>query len=142
MEIVDNDSNLEAVENKINKIVSGFKEMQSSIDVKYDKLQFVLARVQLETETLALKKEQINKFLILEEKMGARLREFARISTEEAEGYREIVKLRRCLMPSILKSKEDKLTLAKNEEKLSGDVCSPYSETSLYLMVSKFSTIK
>ena len=55
--------------------------MQSSIDVKYDKLQFVLAQVKLETETLALKTEEIDKFLILEEEMGARLREFAWIST-------------------------------------------------------------
>jgi len=31
MEIADNDSNLEAVDNKINKYVSRFKEMQSSI---------------------------------------------------------------------------------------------------------------
>ncbi|TKY53832.1 hypothetical protein E2542_SST18238 [Spatholobus suberectus] len=121
-EIADNDSNLEAVENKINKVVSGFKEMQSSIDVKYDKLQSVLAQVKLETETLALKKEEIDNFLIQEEEMGARLREIARISMEEAEGYREIVKLRRSLMSSILKSREDKLTLAKNEEKLCGDV--------------------
>lgn len=122
MEIADNDSNLEAVENKINKVVSGFKEMQSSIDVKYDKLQSVLAQVKLETETLVLKKEEIDNFLIREEEMGARLREFVRISTEEAEGYRKIVKLRRSLMSSILKSREDKLTLSKKEEKLSGDV--------------------
>jgi len=121
-EIADNDSNLEAVENKINKVVSGFKEMQSSINVKYDKLQSVLAQVKLETETLALKKGEIDNFLTQEEEMGARLRKCARISTEEAEGYREIVKLRRNLMSSILKSREDKLTLAENEEKLSGDV--------------------
>ena len=31
MKIADNDSNLESVENKINKVISGFKEMQSSI---------------------------------------------------------------------------------------------------------------
>ena len=55
--------------------------MQSSIDVKYDKLQFVLAQVKLETETLALKTEEIDKFLILEEEMGSRLWEFAWIST-------------------------------------------------------------
>ena len=30
-EITDNDFNLEAIENKINKVVSGFKEIQSSI---------------------------------------------------------------------------------------------------------------
>nr|KYP37087.1 hypothetical protein KK1_041749 [Cajanus cajan] len=121
-EIADNNSNLEAVENKINKTVSGFKEMQSSIDAKYGKLQSVLAQVKLGTETLSLKKEEIDNFLIKEEEMRARLEEFARISTEEAEGYREIVKLRRSLMSSILKSREDKLTLAKNEEKLYGDV--------------------
>ncbi|KAK7366455.1 hypothetical protein VNO80_08445 [Phaseolus coccineus] len=121
-EIADNDSNLEAVENKINKVVSGFKEMQSSINVKYDKLQSDLAQVKLETETLALKKGEIDNLLTQEEEMGTILRKFARISTEEAEGYREVVKLRRSLMSSILKSREDKLTLAENEEKLSGDV--------------------
>ncbi|KAK7308224.1 hypothetical protein VNO77_41825 [Canavalia gladiata] len=121
-EIADNDSNLEAVENKINEVVFGFKEIQSGIDVKYDKLQFVLAQTKAETETLALKKEEIDNFLIQEEEMEARLREFARISKEEAEGYHEIVKLRRTLMSSILKSREDKLTLAKNEEKLCEDV--------------------
>ncbi|KAL2349574.1 hypothetical protein Fmac_003574 [Flemingia macrophylla] len=121
-EIADNDSNLEAVENKINKIVSGFKEMQSGIDAKYGKLQSVLAQVKLDTETLALKKEEIDNFLIKEEEMGARLREFARIATKEAEEYHEVVKLRRSLLSSILKSKEDKLTLAENEEKLRQDV--------------------
>ncbi|KAH1257513.1 hypothetical protein GmHk_03G007463 [Glycine max] len=54
--------------------------------------------------------------------MRARLREFAWIYTKEAKGYHKIVKLRRSLMSSILKSREGKLTLAKNEEKLSGDV--------------------
>ena len=62
--------------------------MQSSINVKYDKLQFVLAQVKLETENLALKKEEIDKFLILEEEMGARHTKFAQISTKEDEGYR------------------------------------------------------
>ena len=30
-EMADNDSNLEVIDNKINKVVSGFKKMQSSI---------------------------------------------------------------------------------------------------------------
>ncbi|KOM26651.1 hypothetical protein LR48_Vigan303s007300 [Vigna angularis] len=121
-EIADNDSNLEAVENKINKVLSGFEEMKLSINVKYDKLQSALAHVKLETETLTLKKGEIDNSLTQEEEMGARLRNFASISSEEAEGYRETVKLRRNLMSSILKSRGDKLTLAENEEKLSGDV--------------------
>ena len=77
--------------------------------------------MKLKIETLALKKEEIDKFLILKEEMGARLRKFARISTEKVEGYREIVKLR-SLMSFILKSREDKLTLVKNEKNIFGDV--------------------
>ncbi|QCD91943.1 hypothetical protein DEO72_LG4g2912 [Vigna unguiculata] len=121
-EIADNDSTLEAVENKINKVLSGFEEMQLGINVNYDELQSALAHVKLETETLTLKKGEIDNFFTQEKEMGARLRNFARISSEEAEGYRETVKLRRSLMSSILKSRGDKLTLAENEEKLSRDV--------------------
>ncbi|XP_004511277.1 uncharacterized protein [Cicer arietinum] len=121
-EIADNDSDLKAVEHKINNVVSGFKEIQSTIDLKYDKLQSALAQVKLENETLSLKKDEIDNSLIREEGMEAKLREFARISEVEANGYKEIVKLRRSLMSSILKSGEDKLRLANNEEKLSGDV--------------------
>ncbi|KAI5423607.1 uncharacterized protein LOC127076887 [Lathyrus oleraceus] len=121
-EIADNDSDLKAVEHKINNVVSGFKEIQSTIDVKYDELQSVLAQVKLETETLSLKKDEIDNFLVQEEGMGAKLREFARVSEEEAKGYTEIVKLRRSLMSYILKSGEDKLRLTNNEEKLSGEV--------------------
>lgn len=121
-EIADNDTNLKAVEDKITNVVSGFQEVQSNVNVKYDELQSLLAQVRLEIETLALKKEEIDNFLTKEEEMGAKLREIARISEEEGKGYREIVKLRRSLMLSIVKSREDKLTLANNEEKLSGDV--------------------
>lgn len=121
-EIADNDSDLKAVEHKINNVVSGFEEIQSTIEVKYGKLQSVLAQVKLETETLSLKKDKIDNLLVQEERMGAKLREFARVSEEEAKGYREIVKLRRSLMSSILKSGEDKLRLTNNEEKLSGEV--------------------
>lgn len=121
-EIADNDSDLKAVEHKINNVVSGFEEIQSTIEVKYGKLQSVLAQVKLETETLSLKKDKIDNLLVQEERMGAKLREFARVSEKEAKGYREIVKLRRSLMSSILKSGEDKLRLTNNEEKLSGEV--------------------
>lgn len=121
-EIADNDTNLKAVEDKITNVVSGFQEVQSNVNVKYDELQSLLAQVRLEIETLALKKEEIDNFLTKEEEMGAKLREIARISEEEGKGYLEIVKLRRSLMLSIVKSREDKLTLANNEEKLSGDV--------------------
>ncbi|XP_054819911.1 uncharacterized protein LOC129318926 [Prosopis cineraria] len=122
MEIAENDAHIEAVEKKISNVVSGFQEIQSSIDVKYDNLQSVLAQVSLETETLSRKKQEIDDFLSQGEGMGAKLMELARISEEEAKGYREAVGARKSLMSSILKSREEKVTLANNEEKLSEDV--------------------
>ncbi|KAI9118177.1 hypothetical protein K1719_010509 [Acacia pycnantha] len=92
MEIAENDSHIEAVEKKISNVVSGFQEIQSSIDVNQ------------------------------EEGTGAKLMELARTSEEEAKGYREVVGARKSLMSSILKSREEKVTLANNEEKLSEDV--------------------
>ncbi|XP_028784644.1 envoplakin-like [Neltuma alba] len=122
MEIAQNDSHIEAVEEKISNVVSGFQEIQSSIDVKYDNLQSVLAQVSSETETLSLKKQQIDEFLSQEEGTGAKLMELAKTSEEEAKGYREVVGARKSLMSSILKSREEKVALANNEEKLSEDV--------------------
>ncbi|KAK4275025.1 hypothetical protein QN277_018168 [Acacia crassicarpa] len=122
MEIAENDSHIEDVEKKISNVVSGFQEIQSSIDVKYDNLQSLLAQVSSETETLSLKKQQIDDFLSREEGTGAKLMELARTSEEEAKGYREVVGARKSLMSSILKSREEKVTLANNEEKLSEDV--------------------
>ncbi|KAI4299722.1 hypothetical protein L6164_033153 [Bauhinia variegata] len=121
-EIADNDANIKAVENKIANVVSGFEEIQSSIDLKYDNMQSVLSQVNLESKTLSLEKEEIDNFLIQEEETAAKLKELSRISEEEAKGYQEVVGLRKRLMLSALKSREDKVTLANNDEKLSENV--------------------
>jgi len=76
----------------------------------------------LESEALLVKKKEIDEFFTQEEEKGARLREVARVSAEEAKAYQEAVGLRKSLMSSILRSSENKLTLVKTEEKLSEDV--------------------
>ncbi|XP_062164190.1 uncharacterized protein LOC133870925 [Alnus glutinosa] len=121
-EIAENDSNIQAVEKRIADVVSGFQEMQSNVDAKYDNLQSCLSQTDLESEALLVKKKEIDEFFTQEEEKGARLRELARVSAEEAKAYQEAVGLRKSLMTSILRSSENKLTLVKTEEKLSEDV--------------------
>ncbi|KAJ8747884.1 hypothetical protein K2173_014531 [Erythroxylum novogranatense] len=110
------------VDERIALVVSGFQETQSSIDSKYDYLQSCLSQVHSETEALLMKRKEIDKFLAEEEACGAKLRELARVSESEAKEYEEEIQLRKTLMLSILKSQEDKLRLAKTEEKLIEDV--------------------
>ncbi|KAG2697923.1 hypothetical protein I3760_07G128200 [Carya illinoinensis] len=121
-EIAENDSKIQAVEKKIADVFSGFQEMQSNVDTKYDKLRSSLSQMILEIEALSVKKKEIDEFFTREEGKSAKLREFVRVSTEEANAYREVVGLRKILMESILKAQEDKLRLVKTEEKLSEDV--------------------
>uniref|UniRef100_A0A5B6ZA76 UVR domain-containing protein n=1 Tax=Davidia involucrata TaxID=16924 RepID=A0A5B6ZA76_DAVIN len=121
-EIAKNNSNIDAVEKRIADEVSSFQEVQSSIDTKYDNLQSALSQMELDTEALARKKKEIDVLLSQEEDKGVKLRELARISADEANMYQEVVRLRKSLVLFILKSREDKVKLAKTEEKLSEDV--------------------
>ncbi|KAK8647875.1 hypothetical protein V6N13_121599 [Hibiscus sabdariffa] len=121
-EIAENDSKLKQVDQRIADRISGFQEMQSSIDSKYDSLQSHLSQVDVESETLSKKKEEIDKVLAEEEHRGTKLKELAEISVREAKMYEEVVGLRKSLLSSVLKSMEDKVRLAKTEEKLSEDV--------------------
>lgn len=121
-EISENDSKIKKVEERIGNVVSGFQEMKSNIDAKCDNLQSSLSTMELESEALSEKKKEINKFLKQEEEKGAKLRELASASAEEAQTYQETVELRKTLMSSMLNSREDKMRLVKAEEKLSEDV--------------------
>ncbi|KAK0577284.1 hypothetical protein LWI29_030786 [Acer saccharum] len=121
-EIAENDSKIQVVEQRISDVVSGFQEFQSSIDQNYDKLQSGLSQLDLEIEALSMKKKEIDEFFNEEADKAAKLKELAKVSSSEAQAYQDIVGLRRSLMSSILKSREDKARLAKNEEKLSEDV--------------------
>ncbi|RVX15995.1 hypothetical protein CK203_005823 [Vitis vinifera] len=121
-EIAENDANIKAVDKRIADVVSGFQEMHSSINMKYDNLQSSLSQTELESEALSMKKKEIDDLLSEEEERGAKLRELARISADEAKAYEEVVGLRKSFALSIVKSREDKLRLAKTEEKLSEEV--------------------
>lgn len=129
-EIAENDSNIQAVEERISIVVSDFQEYQSSIDAKYDSLQSIISQLNLESEAMSMKKKEIDKFLNDEVDGGTKLKELARVSADEAKEYREVVELRRSLMSSILKSREDKVKLAKTEEKLSAEVQTLQQEAS------------
>ncbi|KAK9269895.1 hypothetical protein L1049_025468 [Liquidambar formosana] len=121
-EIAENDSKIKAVEKRISDVVSVFQGVQSSIDANYDNLRSGFSQMDLETEALSMKKKEIDNFLSQDEDRGAKLRELARVSADEAKAYQEVVGLRKSLMLSVLKSREDKVRLAKTEEKLSEDV--------------------
>ncbi|XP_022753277.1 myosin-9-like [Durio zibethinus] len=121
-EIAKNDSKIKQVEQRIADMVSGFQEVQSSFNSKYDNLQSHLSQMDIETETLSKKKEEIDKLLAEEEDRGIKLKELARISVGEAKMYQEVAGMRKSLLSSVLKSMEDKVRLAKTEEKLSEDV--------------------
>lgn len=121
-EIAKNDSDIKAVDKRIGGVVSGFQEMQSRIDGKFDNLQLNLSDIGLDSNVLLSKKKEIDEFLYQEEHRGAKLKELAQIAAEEAKTYQEVVGLRKSLMLSVSKSREDKIRLAKTEEKLSEDV--------------------
>ncbi|XWS28034.1 hypothetical protein CRYUN_Cryun25bG0031400 [Craigia yunnanensis] len=121
-EIAESDSKIKRVEQRIADMVSGFQEMQSSIDSKCENLQSHLSQMDIESETLSKKKEEIDKLLAEEEDRGIKLKELATVSVGEAKMYQEVVGLRKSLLSSVLKPMEDKVRLAKTEEKLSEDV--------------------
>ncbi|KAB2086509.1 hypothetical protein ES319_A04G037000v1 [Gossypium barbadense] len=121
-EIAENESKMKQVDQRIADTISGFQEMQSSIDSKYESLQSHLSQMGTDSETLSKKKEEIDKLLAEEKYRGIKLKELAEISVGEAKMYQEVVGLRKSLLSSVLKSMEDKVRLAKTEEKLSKDV--------------------
>ncbi|KAH7849884.1 hypothetical protein Vadar_024561 [Vaccinium darrowii] len=97
-------------------------EVQSRVDTKYDNLQSGLSQMEQDNEALARKKKEIDDFLSQEKERGIRLQELAQISANEANMYQEAVEHRKSLVLLILNTREDKLGLAKAEDKLSDDV--------------------
>lgn len=121
-EIAQNDSDIEAVDKRIVDVVSGFQEMQSGIDAKFANLQSGLSQIGLDRDAMLSQRKEIDEFLTQEEERGAKLKEVAQASAAEAKSYQEVAGLRKSLMSSVSKSMEDKVRLAKIEEKFSEDV--------------------
>ncbi|XP_077220837.1 neurofilament light protein [Tasmannia lanceolata] len=121
-EIAENDHNIKEVEKRIESVTFGFQEAQSSIDTMYDGLQVGLSHIELEANALSNKKKEVDEVLSLEEERRSKLKELSLASANEAKACHELVGLRKILAASILKSREDKVRLAKTEEKILEEV--------------------
>ncbi|PKI54714.1 hypothetical protein CRG98_024914 [Punica granatum] len=121
-EIAENDAKIEAVENRIAGVITEFEEAQSNIVENYERLQLNLSQIDMESKDLSMKKKEIDETRSQEEDKGNKIREIGTKCADEAKAYIEVAGLRKGLMLSILKFRENKLGLVKTEEKLSDDV--------------------
>ncbi|RZC62821.1 hypothetical protein C5167_024581 [Papaver somniferum] len=121
-EIAENDLNIQEVEKRIDNGVSGFHEAQTSVDMKFHDMKSALSVMETENEALCIKKKEVDDFVAQEEMKGAKLRELTSVSIAEATACKELVALRKSLALPILRSREDKVRLAKTEEKILEDV--------------------
>lgn len=121
-DIEENDSQIKAVEERINSVVSGYKELQTSMDKMFSDLQTGLSQVDAETEALSRKKREVDEFVASEKERGAKLRELVSVSADEANEYEEVIKLRKTLMSYVSKTREERAKLVSIEEKLSEEV--------------------
>lgn len=121
-EISENNSKIERVEKRIFGATSSFQEVHSRLDTMYNDLQSALHQVESEYESLSKRKKETERLLCQEETRGEKVREISRISRDEANMLQEVATLRKNLLQFILQSMQDKLRLAKTEEKLSEDV--------------------
>ncbi|CAH8272171.1 unnamed protein product [Arabidopsis lyrata] len=121
-EIDENDLKIEAVEERINNVVTGYKELQTSMDKMVNDVQAGLTQIDKETEDLSRKKKDVDEFMTSEKERGAKLRDLARVSADEACEYDKVIKLRKDLMAYVSKTREERAKLVNIEEKLSEEV--------------------
>uniref|UniRef100_A0A1J3EGT0 UVR domain-containing protein n=1 Tax=Noccaea caerulescens TaxID=107243 RepID=A0A1J3EGT0_NOCCA len=121
-EIDENDFQIKVVEERINNVVFGYKELQASMDKMLDDVQAGLSQIDMETEALSKKKIDVDEFVASEKERGAKLRELVSVSADEACEYEEVIKLRKTLMSYVSKTREERAKLVNIEEKLSEEV--------------------
>lgn len=121
-EIAENNARIHEVQERISAVVTKFHGSQSDIDLKLNSLQEAETKVLLETETLVLKKNDIDNFVSLMEQNDSELREIIGACSSEAKTCRQSVEMRRKLASSILKSREDRIGLLKMEEDILQDI--------------------
>lgn len=121
-EIDENDLQIKAVETRINSVVSGYKELQRSMDKMFNDVQTGLSHIDVETEALSTKKKETDEFIASEKERAAKLRDLVSVSADEAYEYEEVIKLRKSLMSYVSKTREERAKLVNIEEKLSEEV--------------------
>lgn len=130
-EIAENDAKIEAVDKRIGDVALGFKDVQTGIDAMIDKLQVVLSEMESEREALWKKKDEIDSLLSQGVTRSEELRKLAMASADEANMHQKNLGLRKALVTSVLKVKEEKLSLVKTEENISADVQNLKRQTSV-----------
>ncbi|XP_076909165.1 uncharacterized protein LOC143566312 [Bidens hawaiensis] len=121
-EMSENNLQIEEIEKKMAGAVSNFQDALSDFDLKSKNIQSGLSKLELENEDLCRKKKEIDDFALQEEARGLKIRELARVSSDEASVHQEVINLRKSLIKFISKSREDKIRLATTEQKLFDDV--------------------
>ncbi|KAJ8427779.1 hypothetical protein Cgig2_034209 [Carnegiea gigantea] len=130
-EIAENDAKIEAVDKRIGDVALGFKDVQTGIDAMIDKLQVVLSEMESEREALWKKKHEVDSLLSQGVTRSEELRKLAMASADEANMHQKNLGLRKALVTSVLKVKEEKLSLVKTGEKISADVQNLKRQTSV-----------
>ncbi|KNA12171.1 hypothetical protein SOVF_128450, partial [Spinacia oleracea] len=120
-EIAKNNSEIEAADKKIAEVTAGFKDLQIGIDSKFENLQIVLSQKESECQALSERKEEIDYLLSQGKNRERELRKLAMGCEHEANMYKENLRLRKALVISVLKVREEKSRLAQTEEKIVAD---------------------
>jgi hypothetical protein len=94
-------------------VVSRFHGSELDIDLKLDSLKEAQSKVDLETEALVLKKNEIDKSIFVTEKKDSVLRETIGVCSSETKTCQQSVEIRRKLASLVLKSREDRIWLLK-----------------------------
>ncbi|KAK4794447.1 hypothetical protein SAY86_012441 [Trapa natans] len=121
-EIAENDAKIEAVEKRIAGVVAGFEEAQVNIVKNYERLQLNLSEIDIESRALSARRKEIEESCFIEEDKGNKIREIGARCADEARAYSEVAGLRKGLISSILKFRENKLGFMKTEAKFSDEV--------------------
>ncbi|ONM02968.1 UvrB/uvrC motif family protein [Zea mays] len=121
-EIAENNARIHEVQERISAVVSRFHGSQSDVDLKLNSLKEAQCKLDLETEALVLKKNEIDNFISLTEQKDSELREIIGACFSEAKTCQQSVEIRRKLASSILKSREDRIGLLKMEEEILQDI--------------------
>lgn len=121
-ELAENDRKIKAVEDKIAGVLSGFQDIRSDVDVKYNNLKSNLLDLESESEALLMKKKEIDEYMSQERGRGSEILELSRVSADEAKTYEEELELRKRLMMNFLKSAEHRAALVKAEGQLTEDL--------------------
>ncbi|KAJ3677688.1 hypothetical protein LUZ60_003412 [Juncus effusus] len=121
-EIALNDAQMHEIDRRISDVASEFHETESSIKRKLDDLQAAQSELASESESLAMKKKEIDDFILSWDERRSKLAEIASVCSVEAKRCEDLVQVQRDSAASITKRRLDRIHFAKLEESISEDV--------------------